>query len=225
MFRELQQSLHDLRITSNSTTARLDNTYYSVLEKFSTLQHSLVALQELVAASKNLNDDFLKLSNNVVEEVNEQITILQDYSLQAARINTYQSRLQKSRDKMDELSDRVDAARHRTEVWSRSEDRWEEKTRRNIKIFWGLSVVLLVVMLGLVGWGYIGFGVGGRQGTVEVSFGGRNVSVPRAMATIGSLEEMRAREEEERKVLDGLRRGREVVPVEDDPRLRVFDEL
>ena len=126
---------------------------------------------------------------------------------------------------MDELSDRVDVARHRTEVWSRSEDRWEEKTRRNIKIFWGLSAVLVVLVLGLVGWGYIGFGIGGRLGTVEVSFGGRNVSVPGAVATIGSLEEKRDREEEERKVLDGLRRARELVPVEDDPRLRVFDEL
>ena len=43
---------------STTTTRRLDDTYYSVLEKLGTLQSTIAALKELAGLSAQMNDTF-----------------------------------------------------------------------------------------------------------------------------------------------------------------------
>ena len=119
--------------------------------------------------------------------------------------------------KVEKLSERVDVVRQRTTTWSRVEASWEEKTRRRIKLFWALSAVVLVLVVGGMIWQY----TPARQGGVEeikVPIGKEGVKEVVGQLVNESLE----RRGEEKRVLDELRKGREL---KEDERLKIFDEL
>lgn len=205
---------------TNSTNARLDNTYYSILSKFSTLQHTIAGLQELCTNARELNNSFIHESENLTHEVDDQLAELSDYSLQQKRIEELQKRIAAGKEKVIKLSERVDVVRQRTTTWSRVEASWEEKTRRRIKLFWALSAAVLVVLLGAVIFQY----TPARQGQLPANF-----TVPAGKEgikeVVGQLvNESIERKGEEKRVLDELRGGMD-KELADDPRLRVFDEL
>lgn len=202
---------------TNSTTARLDNTYYSILSKFSTLQHTILGLQDLCTTARELNNSFIHGSENLTHEISDQLAELSDYSQQEARIKELHARIVAGKKKVEKLSERVDVVRQRTTTWSRVEASWEEKTRRRIKLFWALSAVVLVLVVGGMIWQYTPT----RQGGVEerqVPLGKEGVKEVVAQLVNESLE----RRGEEKRILDELREGREL---EEDERLKIFDEL
>lgn len=174
------------------------------------------SLQELVSEARKLNADFIQKSQSVTKEVEDQIDTLEDYASQAERLAHYQSRLSEAREKALALTDRADGIRSRAEAWSKGEAQWEEKTRRRIKLFWGLSAAVLLVLMGLLIFQY--------TPTRQVAGpGGKNFSVPEVVAAVGGMNESRVKGKEEQRVLEELR-GKD-GPLEEDPRLRIFDEL
>ncbi|KFY41538.1 hypothetical protein V495_04894 [Pseudogymnoascus sp. VKM F-4514 (FW-929)] len=145
-----RKSLHDLRILSNTTTSRLDNTYYSVLEKLSVLQASIASLKELSLIARQLNEDFDDDSQTVATEIQEQIKAFGDFQAPQTKIEALQARIKTGREKVNKLGARVEVIRKRAEGWAKVEDQWQEKTRKRIKLFWALSATIVVVLVGLL---------------------------------------------------------------------------
>lgn len=219
--RDPRKSLHDLRILSNTTTSRLDNTYYSVLEKLSVLQASIASLKELSLIARQLNEDFDDDSQAVVSEIEEQIKAFGDFKEPQTKIEALQARIQTGREKVNRLGARVEVIRKRAEGWAKVEDQWQEKTRKRIKLFWGLSATTVVVLVGLLIFQYtparipapgIMDGLNAQSlktGVLDLERGLANESLTIETQVSNVLEELR-------KTPDSL---------EDDPRLKVFDEL
>ncbi|OIW35211.1 hypothetical protein CONLIGDRAFT_676142 [Coniochaeta ligniaria NRRL 30616] len=143
----LKKSLVGLSAFSNATTRRLDDTYYSVLEKLGMLQHTIVALKELAETSQETSTQFERESNDMVGEITSQINSFGGFGEQERRIQALTERIHGGRDKVKTLSERVDVVRERIEAWERADREWQERTRRRLKAIWVVTSVLLALLL------------------------------------------------------------------------------
>jgi len=220
--RDLRKSLQDLRALSNATTSRLDNTYYTVLETFSTLQSSIASLKELSLLASQLDNDFNNESESIIKDIQEQVDGFEGFDAQQKNIEIMQYRIQSGREKVKKLADRVEVVRKKEEVWAKVEGQWQKKTRKRIKLFWALSAICLVVLLGLLIFQY-------TPGRTQEAGLMKGLSVPDVAAGISGLQrdllnESLTLKRQASKVLDELRKVPD-APSEDAPRLRAFDEL
>ncbi|KAI1382129.1 hypothetical protein F4677DRAFT_400974 [Hypoxylon crocopeplum] len=148
----LRKSLLELNTFSTTTTRRLDDTYYAVLEKLSMLQSTIVALRELAGMSQELDESIKAESQGLVAELEQQVDSFGQFDDQQQRIEELQGRIHTGRNKVEALSKRVDAVRHRIESWERADMDWQERTRRRLKIIWIItSVVVFSLVLVFVG--------------------------------------------------------------------------
>lgn len=146
----LKKALTDLSTFSNETTRRLDDSYYSVLEKLGMLQHTIEALKELAEVSQETGKQFEKESNDMVDEITSQIDSFGGFAEQERRINALTERIHGGRDKVKTLSERVDVVRERIEAWERADREWQERTRKRLKAIWVVTSVLIAIMLVLL---------------------------------------------------------------------------
>lgn len=152
MYRSFKKSLVDLSTFSTTTTRHLDETYYNVLEKLTALQHTIVALKDLAHASTTTNDGFIAESQAVITEAQAHLDAFGDFTEQQARVQALQDRVHGGRERIAALSARVDVVRQRVEKWERADREWQERTRRRLKIMWGMLFGLGLVLLVLY-WG------------------------------------------------------------------------
>ncbi|KAI0600183.1 hypothetical protein F4775DRAFT_590515 [Biscogniauxia sp. FL1348] len=144
----LQNSLADLSAFSNTTMRRLDDTYYSVLERLSMLQSTIVAIKDLASMSQEVNESFDEESKGLVSEIEAQLSSFDQFDDQQKRIQVLQDRIYAGRDKVQTLSKRVDVVRERIEGWERADREWQERTRKRLKVLWIIiSAILFVMML------------------------------------------------------------------------------
>ena len=137
---------------SGATTRRLDETYYSVLEKLSVLQSTVVALKELADVSQEMTKGFKKEAQELVTDTENQLETFGQFNNQEQRIESLQDRVRQGRLKIQTLSERVDAVRERIEGWERADRDWQERTRKRLKIIWIImSVVFLLLILLFIG--------------------------------------------------------------------------
>ncbi|OTB06634.1 hypothetical protein M426DRAFT_318689 [Hypoxylon sp. CI-4A] len=139
----LRKSLVELGTFSATTTRRLDDTYYAVLEKLSMMQSTIVSLKELAGMSRELNENFKEESQGLVNELEQQADSFGQFDDQQKRIEELQGRIHAGRDKVEALSKRVDLVRERIESWERADMEWQEKTRRRLKTIWIIMSVLI----------------------------------------------------------------------------------
>ncbi|TVY40764.1 hypothetical protein LSUB1_G002043 [Lachnellula subtilissima] len=147
---ELRNALMSLNTLSNNTTRRLDNTYYSVLEKLSVLQNTIISLKELAGMTKALNSEFKTESEEIVSDIRGQIDAFEGFESQESKIAGLQARIVQGREKITVLGGRVDVVRERVEGWERAEFAWQEKTRKRLRGLWIVMSVVAVLVLALV---------------------------------------------------------------------------
>lgn len=140
----------DLTTLSTATTRRLDESYYSVLEKLSALQSTVLAIKELAVAAQQSTADFGRESAAIERDVS--LTLAQatlESDAQQARITDLQSRVAEGKSQLATLSRRVDGVRTRVEAWERADAEWQERTRRRLTVVWVLTsaVAFLVLLL------------------------------------------------------------------------------
>lgn len=212
----LKNSLLDLSTFSTTASRRLDDTYYAVLEKMSSLQHTVAALKDMAETSRNIHNDFDKDSKEIECDITLQIASMGQFEEQEASIESLQTRIQDGRAKIRSLSDRVEVVRQRVEGWERLDKVSQEKTRRRLKaITICMSVVTLAMILVYV------FGV--QYAPPSTAF--MQTETRMAESIIESRKEAGHTEVpvERHEDADGtyLRKR----PVDGGERLRVFDEL
>ncbi|KAK5663482.1 hypothetical protein OQA88_3912 [Cercophora sp. LCS_1] len=143
----LKRSLVDLGEFSTSSTKRLDDTYYSVLEKLGTLQSTIIALKELSGKSYQMNRTFSTEAEELVTDVSSQLDAFGQFEDQQQRVEKLQDRIYAGRDKIKLLSKRVDVVRERIESWERADKEWQERTRRRLKAVWVVTSVFVFIIL------------------------------------------------------------------------------
>ena len=220
--RELRNELMKLNTLSNNTTRRLDNTYYSVLEKLSVLQQTITSLKELASMTKELNTEFQHESEDVVTEIENSLEGFQGFEEQQKRIEGLAERVKVGREKIKMLGDRVEVVKERVDGWETADREGQVRTKKRLRIMWGLVGFVGVIVLGVAGLKYSldeEQGWGALEGLNETVAEGlpdfkriRNETWTLKENTVEALEKMREKT-----------RDREELP--EDPRLRVFDEL
>lgn len=123
-----------------------------MLQKLTALQNTILALKELAQASAATNAGFITESHEVLAEAQAQLDAFGDFSAQQARVEALQGRVRGGRDRIAALGGRVDAVRRRVERWERADREWQERTRRRLKIVWGVVMVLGALLAALY-WG------------------------------------------------------------------------
>lgn len=219
--RELRNAIMGLNKLSNDITRRLDNTYYSVLEKLSMLQSHIMSMKELASMTKQLNEDFKTESEEVLNDVEIQIEGFKGFEDQQKRIEELQERVMAGRERIKTLGDRVDVVRERVEGWEKAEGEWQEKTRKRLRILWILMAVVAAVLVALMGFRYtpartqVDMLKGVNTSSLEEIMPDleriRNQSVSWKKTPMDAFEKMLEKDEAEK--------------LEEDPRLQLFDEL
>ncbi|POR32659.1 Uncharacterized protein TPAR_07162 [Tolypocladium paradoxum] len=210
----LKQSLVDLNTFSTDMTKRLDDTYYSVLEKMSTLQNIVMAMKDLADTSRELCETFDKASRDLESDITGQLIAVGRFDDQQTRISGLQSRIHEGRAKIQSLTSRVDVVRERIEGWERADRAWQERTRKRLKIIWSATSIVTILIIALaVGVNYSSTDLDGMDGD------------PSEAASLGWLNmSNQSRPSTE----DGGETGRALLwktPLTDGEQLRVFDEL
>lgn len=150
---ELKKSLHELATFSTTTNRRLDETYYILLQKLTALQNTLAALRDLARASRATNEGFIAEAHSVLAGAQSQLDAFGDFSEQEERVRALQGRVQGGRERLAALSGRVDVVRQRVERWERADRDWQQRTRRRLKIVWGVVIGVVIVIGALMVWG------------------------------------------------------------------------
>lgn len=189
------------------------------------LQHTITSLKELASMYKRLTEEFKTESGGVVRDIKTQMDGFEGFERQQKRIEGLQGRVTESRGKIKMLGGRVDVVRKRVEGWEKVESEWQEKTRKRLRILWILMTVCGAAVLALVVFQYTpggtpGVDVDAIQGLNASGLGGgtadmgniKNKPLGLKGAVAEALENTGQRDEEEK-------------PLDDDPRLRLFDEL
>ncbi|KAI3534720.1 hypothetical protein CTAM01_00275 [Colletotrichum tamarilloi] len=209
----LKNSLVELSGFSTATTRRLDETYYSVLEKKSMLQNTISAIRELTEASRQMTGEFVSEADEMARDVAGQLDTFGQFGEQESRIKTLQGRIESGRTRIEGLSGRVDLVRRRIEGWERADREWQEKTRKRLRAVWIVtSVVFAVLILLFVGAQYLG-GPADPEGAAGRALKGLERGANRSVDGAERAPKLSPLWED--------RRGRE----EEEDRLRVFDEL
>ncbi|KAL0938977.1 uncharacterized protein CTRU02_205587 [Colletotrichum truncatum] len=218
----LKKSLVDLSSFSTATTRRLDETYYSVLEKKSMLQSTISVIKELAVASRRMTSEFKREAGEMVREVDGQLATFGQFNEQESRIKTLQGRIETGRTRIQGLSERVDLVRRRIEGWERADREWQEKTRKRLRIVWIVMSVLFAVLILLFA---------GAQYAQQAGGVGLEVAADRGLKTVGKGINQSAKSLGIVKKTETAKEG-PVPPLwegrpgrEDGDQLRVFDEL
>lgn len=217
----------DTNTLANDATRRLDNTYYSILEKLSVLHNTISSMKELALLARKLNEDFDVETKEVIDEVETQMDSFKGFQEQDDKIEQLEGRIKSGRERVKELGDRLEVVRARVEGWEIHEGEWKEKTKTRLRMLWlgiGLLVLAFVTLIMLPH-------ISGTKAGMELMSG---VNSSNLSAKIPSLESLEDRAEEDvsklataaSKVVEELRNAHtQTIPVDDDPRLRLFDEL
>lgn len=216
---ELRNALLGLNTLSNNTTRRLDNSYYSVLEKLSVLQSTITSLKELAGMTKGLNQEFKDDSQDLVRDVQAQLEGFEEFKEQEKRITDLQRRVKAGRERTKLLGERVDVVKNRVDGWEKAEGEWQERTRKNFRILWVVVSVVTTVVFAVVVLRYM------PPMTAPEPPKGMNTT-----GLLGRIPDFEAFKNESqvsrREVEERLEGGsRFIAQPDENPRLRVFDEL
>lgn len=113
-----------------STTRRLDDTYYSILEKVSHLHSTIDGLQELLTLTKKLGDEFASDGDELVDEVNNSLDSIGDFESQARLLEDFEARITAGKEKAARLNERLETARKRVEGREKLEEEWRASVNR-----------------------------------------------------------------------------------------------
>ncbi|KAG5978853.1 hypothetical protein E4U43_006986 [Claviceps pusilla] len=198
-------------------TKRLDDTYYSVLKRMSTLESTVTALRDLAQTSRGICDTFDKDARDLESDIIRQLSAAGHFDEKQRRIAALQKRIYESRDKIAALASRVDVVQASVERWEQADKRWQERTRKRLKIIWSATTVLaLLVVAFVIGMNYASSGAsGGEEARSPDWKTGMSPNIP---PWISAPRNESVEEESGRTFLWKTR-------LRDEEQLRAFDEL
>jgi len=129
--RDLHTVFQSLSDQSLKTSRRLDDTYYSILEKNSTLQQTIGTLQDLSGLTKTLQANFESDTKELVNQVSGQVAGYDNFQSSQRQVNALEERIKLGKQKADSLTARLARARERVYRRARSEAQWQATNTRS----------------------------------------------------------------------------------------------
>lgn len=143
---------------ATDVTRRLDYTYYNLLEKITALNSTISSFQELSDSASTLLTDFEHETAGLDQDIRKQLNDLKGFEPQIQKADALEQRMKAGRQRVEELGKRLEIVRHEIDSWEQRETEWQTRTSRRLRIFWGIVVsALLVLVLGLVLQNWPGF--------------------------------------------------------------------
>jgi hypothetical protein len=127
---ELRAALQSLSDQSLKTSRRLDDTYYSILEKVSVLRQTIGTLHELSGLTRELHENFEADTTELVEDVTGQVEAFDGFKTQQDQVSSLEERIKAGKEKADALTARLEQARERVDARVKSEAEWQAKNTR-----------------------------------------------------------------------------------------------
>lgn len=176
-------------------------------------------MKELASMARQLNGEFEMESGEVISDVNGLVESYEEFEEQEKRIAALAERVHTGRERIKTLGDRVDLVKTRVEGWEEAEAEWKEKTRKRFRLMWTVmgivGAILVVIMI-----------FQNMPTKAPEHDTGKALNASGLLGKIPDMEASKNGSRQARKqvvqVLEGLRQPDEL---DEDPRLRVFDEL
>jgi peptidoglycan hydrolase CwlO-like protein len=130
--RDLRAALASLSDKSLKTSRRLDDTYYSILEKVSVLRQTIGSLQELSGLTKELHDNFESDTKELIDDIQGQFDGFDNFNSQQQQMVDLEERIQTGKKKADSLTDRLAKAKERVDARARAEQESATKNTRTL---------------------------------------------------------------------------------------------
>jgi hypothetical protein len=150
--RELRSSLQALSENSLKASRRLDDTYYSILEKVSLLRQNIGNLQELSRLTKELHETFQSDTHELGEDVVGQLDAFGNFVPQEEQLEKLESRIRAGREKSNALNAKLMEARKRVEARAKIEAEWEAKSKKRRRVLFGVlsflvGLIVIVILI------------------------------------------------------------------------------
>jgi hypothetical protein len=142
----VSSALNALSRDAHTTTRKLDDTYYALLEKLGLLKATIASFQHLHTYLVDTKNDFSSRSDALSNDITSQIDAFQNMSDQDETIQQLVTRLHKSKQRADTFESRLESCRLRLEQWEKKEQ--EKRSRNNQR--WALSGTALFALFFLV---------------------------------------------------------------------------
>ncbi|EDU50901.1 hypothetical protein PtrSN002B_004697 [Pyrenophora tritici-repentis] len=146
---DVRRALQSLSDQSLQTSRRLDDTYYTILEKASVLRQTIGTLQELSSLTRELHENFESDTTELVDDVKGQVEVFDGFKTQQEQVTGLEDRIKVGREKADALTARLAKAQERVNAKAKSEAEWQAQNTHRVRIFWG-TIGLLVTALVLL---------------------------------------------------------------------------
>ncbi|KAF9736206.1 hypothetical protein PMIN02_010129 [Paraphaeosphaeria minitans] len=142
----LRSSLQNLNERSMKTSRRLDDTYYSLLERVVTCRQTIGSLQELSNLTNELHHNFESDTQELAEDVEGQFEGF-DFETQQEQVAALECRIKAGKGKAEALNARLADARSRVDKRMKLEAELEARNTRHVRILWGIIGALLSLVL------------------------------------------------------------------------------
>ncbi|CAI7596351.1 unnamed protein product [Penicillium crustosum] len=147
----LRSALTSIGTLATDVTRRLDYTYYNLLEKITALNSTISSFQELSDSASTLLNDFEHETAGLDQDIRKQLNDLKGFQSQIQKADALEQRMKAGRQRVEELGKRLETVRHEIDSWEQRETEWQTRTSRRLRIFWGIVIsALLVLVLALV---------------------------------------------------------------------------
>lgn len=128
--RDLRATLQSLSDQSLKTSRRLDDTYYSILEKVSVLRQTIGTLHELSGLTRELHDNFEKDTTELVDDVTSQVEAFEGFKKQQDLVAGLEERIKAGKERADSLTARLAKAKKRVDARAEAEAQWQARNTR-----------------------------------------------------------------------------------------------
>lgn len=129
-FRDIRTALQSLSDQSLKTSRRLDDTYYSILERISVLRQTIGTLHELSSLTRELHENFEADTAELVDDVSGQVEAFDNFKTQQQQVSSLEERIKAGKEKADALTARLEQAKEHVDARAKSEAEWQARNTR-----------------------------------------------------------------------------------------------
>lgn len=146
---DLRKSLKEVEEVGMSSTRQLDDTYYTILEKASILRSTVASLQQLADESRRMHAAFQEDTRKIEEDAKQNMQSFGNFDQQEKTISELVSKLEGSRERTEELNQRLESARLRVEAYEEHENAKAGRRRKQLHAMW-MSLVAIGVLVAAI---------------------------------------------------------------------------
>ncbi|KAH9873476.1 hypothetical protein IAQ61_004099 [Plenodomus lingam] len=220
--RDLRAALQSLSDQSLKTSRRLDDTYYAILEKVSVLRQTIGTLQELSGLTKELQINFESDTKELVQHVSGQVEAFDDFQPSQQQVSALEERIKAGKQKADSLTARLARAKERVDARAKSEAQWQATSTHRRRIFWGILGAIMAAIIALMFFHQLNPAHGTDHPQPTPDFASRSAILDAPIPDIAKDAIIGPPPKPSNPVSEA---STQESSLEEDERLRIFDEL